>query len=217
MRAALSWKWASTDCQQFLALHHGLSKCQVAVISYIHSRDRLYRLKHSVSLSYSFENEVKCGCLGGCRGNIACYLPIKSTNSPYIDVCDHSPIRLPTMQDQKLWTLCWLSFSEWGWECVTFSFAYKCSLYLNYENLHPIATQITQDARPIIIHLPLTVMFRMGQGAFLNCFWLQRQPIHQKRTTIYQCQYFVISNRISRWDHKSKNPWTGSGDWNLWV
>jgi hypothetical protein len=74
------------------------------------------------------------------------------------------------MQDQKSLTLHWRSFSEWGRECVTSSFAYKDRLYRIYECLHPIATQITRDARPKIIDSPLTLICRMGQGAFLTCF-----------------------------------------------
>ena len=174
----------------------------MAVNGYIQSWDQFYRLKRSVSLSCSFENGLNCGCQGGCWGNRACYLPIKASNSWYIDVCDHSPVGLPKVQEQKLLTLCWRSFSEWGRECVTFSFAYKCSLYLIYKHLHPIATQITQDARPKIIDSPLTLVLRIGQGVFLTCFWVQRRTIHQKRTTIYEWQHFAICNRISECNHK---------------
>jgi len=143
----------------------------VAINDYIQSCDRFYRLKRSVSLGCSFENELNCGCPGGCHGNVACYLSIKAADSWYIDVCNHSPIGLPKMQDQKSLTLRWRSFSEWVRECVTFSFAYKSSLYLIYERLHPIATQITQGARPKIIESLLTLIFRMGQGAVFTCFW----------------------------------------------
>jgi len=73
----------------------------VAVNGYIQSFDRFYWLKCSVSLGCSFENELNCGCLGGCRGNSAFYLPITAANSRYMDVCDHSPIRLPEMQVHK--------------------------------------------------------------------------------------------------------------------
>jgi hypothetical protein len=167
-----SWKWASTERQRFLALHHGYSKRNVAVNGYIQSSNLFYWLKLSVSLGCSCENELNCGCLGGCRGNIACYLPIKAANSRYMDVCDQSQIRLPKIQVQKSLTLCWRSFSEWGRECVTFSFAYNCSLYLIYEHLHPIAAQMTQGARPKIIDSPLTLIFRMVQRPVLTSFWL---------------------------------------------
>jgi len=77
----------------------------VAVNGYIQSCDLFYRLKRSVSLGCSFENELNCGCPGGCRGKVTWYLPIKAANSRYIDVCDHSPIRLPKMRDPKSLTL----------------------------------------------------------------------------------------------------------------
>jgi len=77
----------------------------VAVNGYIKSCARFYTLKRSVSLSCIFDNELNCGCLGGCRGNIACHLPIKAANSRYIDVCDRSPIGLLMIEDQKSLTL----------------------------------------------------------------------------------------------------------------
>jgi len=55
-------------------------------------------------------------------------------------------------------------------ECVTFSYAYKVSLYLIYERPHLIAAQITQGARPKIIDLPLTLIFRIGQRPVLTWF-----------------------------------------------
>jgi len=54
--------------------------------------------------------------------------------------------------------LCWRSFPEWGREHVVFSFAYKGGQYLIYEWPQPIATQITQDARPKFIDSPLTLI-----------------------------------------------------------
>jgi hypothetical protein len=155
-----------------LALHHGESNRDVAGNGYIQSCNRFHRLKCSVLLGCSLENKLHCGYPGGCHGNVACYQPIKPANSRYIDVCDHSPIRLPKMQDQKSLSLHWCSFSEWSRVCVTFSFASEGSLYLVYEHLHRIATQITQGARPKIIDSPLTLTFRMGQGAVLTGFWL---------------------------------------------
>jgi len=63
------------------------------------------------------------------------------------------------------------SFAECGRERDTFSFAYKGGPYLIDECLQPIATQITQDARPKIVDTPLTLIFRMGQGACLSYIW----------------------------------------------
>jgi len=41
---------------------------------------------------------------------------------------------------------------------VALSFAQKASLYHIYEWLQPIATQITNDARPEIVDAPLTLI-----------------------------------------------------------
>jgi hypothetical protein len=155
---------------RFLALHHGESKRDVAVYGYIQCRDQFYSLKCSVSLSSRFENGRNCSCPGGCRGNVACYLPIMVANSWYIDVCDHLPIGLPKMQDLKSLTLRRRSFSEWGTAYVTFSFTYKGSLYLIYEHLHPIATQIPQDGRPKIVYSRLTFISGWGTACFSLVF-----------------------------------------------
>jgi len=74
-------------------------------------------------------------------------LHIKAAYTLLMNVCDQSPLRLTMMQSQTLLTHRWCTFSERGRECVTFSFASKCGLYLIYERLHPIATQITHDAK----------------------------------------------------------------------
>jgi hypothetical protein len=55
-------------------------------------------------------------------------------------------------------------------ERVAFSFSFECGHYHINERLYPIATQITQDARPKIIDMLLTVMFRMGQAVCLSFF-----------------------------------------------
>jgi len=65
-------------------------------------------------------------------GSSLAYLPIKAVNSRYIDVCDHSPNRLLTMQDQKLLLLRSRSMTRWGMERVALSFAYKGSQYCDY-------------------------------------------------------------------------------------
>jgi len=64
---AESSRWASTERQQFWALHDGYSKREMAASGYIWSFDRFYRLKHLGSLSCSIENELDCDCPGGCR------------------------------------------------------------------------------------------------------------------------------------------------------
>jgi len=104
----------------------------VAINGYIRSYDRLYKQKCSRSLSRTFENELNCDCPGGCHRNIRCYLHIKDANSQYIDVCDHLPIRLPKMEDQKLLLLRGQSMTRWARERVALSFAYKGSQYCNY-------------------------------------------------------------------------------------
>ena len=65
-----SWKWASMECQPLLALHHGQSQRDVAVIVYKHHFDCFWTLNSSWILSGCFVNEMRCNCPGGCRRNI---------------------------------------------------------------------------------------------------------------------------------------------------
>jgi hypothetical protein len=53
-----------------LALHHGKSRCDVALIVYIHLFDCFCTLKGSTILSGSAVNEINCYCPGGYSGNI---------------------------------------------------------------------------------------------------------------------------------------------------
>jgi len=136
------------------------------------------------------------------RERVTFPLSIKAANMSFMNVWDESLHRLTMMQGHTLLTHHWGSFSAWGTDCVTSSVVLKCGLCLIYERLYPIATQITQDARPTIINVPLTLILRMGQRSCLSCFWLWRQPIRQKRTMTYQSQSFAINSRILEWDHK---------------
>jgi len=51
-----------------------------------------------------------------------------------MDVCILSPLALPKMQDQKLLTLCWLSFTECGREYLSLVFDYKGDQYIQKDN-----------------------------------------------------------------------------------
>jgi len=101
-------------------------------------------------------------------------LPVWSIKAGYLslmNVCNQSPNRWTKIKCQTLLTLRWCSFAEWGRECVVFSLASKCIIYLIYEHLHPIATHRFQDARQKIMDVPLILIFRMRQRAFYSCFW----------------------------------------------
>ena len=65
-----SWKWASTECQQLLAIHYGELQHDVAVMVYIHGFDSVGTLKGSQRLSGSSVNETSCYCPGECGGII---------------------------------------------------------------------------------------------------------------------------------------------------
>jgi len=73
-------------------------------------------------------------------------------------MCNVSPRRLQKIHDPELLTLHWHSFSWWGRERFTFSFAYTGSQYFVYDNLQPIAPQITEDTWPRIFDAPLTLI-----------------------------------------------------------
>ena len=74
------------------------------------------------------------------------------------------------MEDLKSLTLSGRSFAGLAREQVAYSFAFNAVQYLSYDYLQPIATQITQDAKPRIVDTPLTLISRMVQGVCLCIF-----------------------------------------------
>jgi len=78
------------------------------------------------------------------------------------------PLGINMMQDQKSLTFKGHSFSRCGREHVASSFAYKGGQYLINQYCQPIATQVTHDTKPQIVDPPLTLTFRIGQGACLS-------------------------------------------------
>jgi hypothetical protein len=90
----------------------------------------------------------------------------------FTNICDQSMHWLSRMESQTLSRYCWQTYFEWGRECVTFAFAYTCGLYLIFECLHLIATPTTQDARPIVMDVPMTLIFKIGQRVCLSCYWI---------------------------------------------
>jgi len=111
-------------------------------------------------------------------GNVALSLfPIKVSNTMSMNSNNQIASELPDLQDQKLLTLRWCSYSEWGREPVALSSAWKASQYHIYEWRQPITTQITNDARPKLVDAPLMLIFRMGQGVYGSLICLRSQPI----------------------------------------
>jgi len=104
--------------------------------------------------------------------------------------------------------------------------AYKGCHILHYGYLRSCTTNITEDARPLIIDAPLTCIFRMSLGTWVCSFCSLRQSIHQKWIVMYQCQYFTIISSISQCDNKCETqnaePEIGTDGssltwWHPWV
>jgi len=68
---AWSWKRVSTECQQFLVLHHGESKHDGAITVHVRCCELVFMLNGSQTLSCSFQTESSCDCPGGCCMNIS--------------------------------------------------------------------------------------------------------------------------------------------------
>jgi len=91
------------------------------------------------------------------------FLPMTAANAMFLDEYDRegAPDRLPKMQDQTSLTLHWRSISEWGMECVAFSFAYNGSQYIHYALQLPNQFLITWLRRPEINHVHFKVIVAM--------------------------------------------------------
>jgi len=93
---------------------------------------------------------------------------------------DQTTLWLPDLQDQKSLTLCWCSFLGDSSYVVAGVFVLLGGQYIQYALKQPRLWSITWLTSPRIVDAPLTLIFRLGQGACFSCFWLPRQPIHQK-------------------------------------
>ena len=93
------------------------------------------------------------------------FLAIKAVNSCVKSSFISAKRWLPNMQDQILLTLHWRSVSWWGNVCVMHCFKWKGCHDIIYELLPHCNTYITQDPTPKIVDTPLTLIFKMGQGA----------------------------------------------------
>jgi len=103
-------------------------------------------------------------------GTSLAHLPGDAAKSSLIEVCNHVPLRLPKMRNLESLMLSCRSFSRWGREHVTSSFAYKGGQYGRYDYQQPMATPITQDVTPEIIDTLLMLISRMGQRVYLSNF-----------------------------------------------
>jgi len=103
-----------------------------------------------------------------------CTKAVKTMN---IDRNGHIVLCLTVMEGQESLTLRWETFSRWGIERFSFSFAYKGSQWFVYDCLQRVARHITQDTRPTIVDAPFTLIFKMGKRVFLFLFCLLKQPM----------------------------------------
>jgi len=90
----------------------------------------------------------------------------------YIDNNHHIALWLPMMKGQQSLTLCWRAFWRWGRKRFTFIFAYKGSQLSVYDNVQPVAPQISHHTCPTIVDAPLTFIFMIGQGGYCTVFCL---------------------------------------------
>jgi hypothetical protein len=98
------------------------------------------------------------------------FLPIKAANTPLITVSNNSQLRLVMMQNQKLLTLRWRSFSEGGSDRTVYIFADKGCQYAAYNSVQQFTTQITNEAKPKIVDTPLTLIFRRAHWPYRTPF-----------------------------------------------
>jgi len=108
---------------------------------------------------------------------ILLFLICKAANTSYMNGCNQSALRLHKMHSQNSLRLYWSSFSEWGSDCVVYSFAKKGRQYAHYGYFRPRHHSITMLTRLKIVDAQLRLIFWMGHGAWYYYFWVGRQPI----------------------------------------
>jgi len=85
---------------------------------------------------------------------------------------------LPNMQQLKLWTLCWCSFSGCSREHFDFVFARKGWQYLINRCMQRIGKYKSQDGKPKMVDARLTHIHRMGPWPCSCHFSQSKLPIH---------------------------------------
>jgi len=101
---------------------------------------------------------IDAHCQDAAGSVLLSHLPLWAANTWFMTTSNLSPCRLPKIHDQEWLTLRWRSFSWWGRQRFTVSFAYKGSQYFVYDNSQPIAPQTNQNTWPRIIAAPLTLI-----------------------------------------------------------
>jgi len=88
-------------------------------------------------------------------------LPIKAANTSIMGKCRITALGIYKVQHPTLLTLCWCSFSDGGWDHVSFSFAHQGCQYV--DNGYQWANGIPMDllTRSKTIDAPLRLTFRM--------------------------------------------------------
>ena len=132
---------------------------------------------------------------------VSCTVSVeKAAMNSYIKYCHQATLRLAKMQDQQSLTLHWHSFSGWVMKRVDKVFATEGGQYFMYGCLQLIASRITHDVRTKIVDPPLTLSFRMGQGARSYWFYHYKRP----KPDLWM---FASNHHLDypRW--KTKNRW----------
>jgi hypothetical protein len=76
--------------------------------------------------------------LDGAASVLHFVLPIEAANDLFMTMCNLVPCILPKIHDHESLTLHWRLFSAWGWEHLTFFFAYIGSKCLVLDYVQPI-------------------------------------------------------------------------------
>jgi len=127
-------------------------------------------------------------------------LPEKATITFYMSSHLNTTLRSPMLHDQTSLTLRWCSFSRWCRKHIAVVFASKASQYIIYIYLQPVAPWITQDAKPKLVDAPLTLIFTMWQGLYLNPFCLYRLQIRRLCITATKSHFNYLTYRTrNRW------------------
>jgi len=82
------------------------------------------------------------------------FLPLKAANIASMDVCNQVELRIPKMQNWKLLTLRWRSFSELGSDRLAVSLAYTAANMSVMHNSDQIMIQLPylQDQKLLMLH-----------------------------------------------------------------
>jgi hypothetical protein len=194
--------WPSVEAWSTNSIRIALSVCYILICAYRAAIHWLWIAVCQSLTNYLIYKTKTCRCSVDAWGVAVLrqtILPIQAANTSIMGKCHSTALGLYKMQHTKLLTLCWRSFSDWGWDHVAICFAHNGCQYADSEYMSYRSPWIIQDATLKIIDTLLTLCWHCVDALVMLCWRcvdallmliLRCSSIGAHDITYKCCQYF---------------------------